>query len=367
MFRISLYILLVLLLTLQTQKHINAQTNDDGKVYKAKIVEVIESSGEVQKAKIEITEGQNKGKEVEASATNIQKSIEFNKGDEILVLETKDVQGEQIYYITDFSRTNYLYILFAIFAILSVFIAGVKGISSLIGLGASFLIIFKFILPFIDRGYEPVTITIIGSIFIVATTFYLSHGFNKKTSISVVGTIISLIITGLLALIFISKAKITGSASEELIFLQAMRPGEFNATGLLLSGIIIGTLGILDDITISQASIVQELKKANPDISGQDLFIQTMSVGKDHIASLVNTLILVYTGSFLPLLLLLNNNPQPFSQVINYEIFAEEIIRTLVASIGLILAVPITTALATLVATNFKSFWESSEEHHHYH
>ncbi len=152
--------------------------------------------------------------------------------------------------------------------------------------------------------------------------------------------------------VFVDKAMLTGFASEEAGFLQAYKPGLIKIKGLLIGGIIIGVLGVLDDITISQSAIVQQLKSANPDIKLTELYKRSMSVGKDHIASMVNTLILVYTGASLPLLLIFVDNSSPFLEIINYEIIADEIIRTLVGSIGLITAVPITTIIAVLVAKN---------------
>ena len=149
--------------------------------------------------------------------------------------------------------------------------------------------------------------------------------------------------------IFVNTAKLTGFASEEAGFLQVARQGEINIKGLLLAGIIIGVLGVLDDITVSQSAIVFQLKDANPKIKFEELYKRAMNVGQDHISSMVNTLILVYTGAALPLLLLFINNPHPFLEIINYEIIADEVVRTLIGSIGLISAVPITTFIAVLV------------------
>ena len=144
----------------------------------------------------------------------------------------------------------------------------------------------------------------------------------------------------------INGAKLTGLVAEEVGFLQSIKPGQFNFPGLLLSGMLIALLGVLDDVTVSQAAIVQQLKEANPRFSSSQLFFRAMRVGRDHIASMVNTLLLVYVGVALPLLLLFYQSPHPFSEMINYEIVSEEIVRALVGSIGLILAVPITTFLA---------------------
>lgn len=295
-----------------------------------------------------ITKGSLKGKEitVEAGDIPIVGQPKYEPGDEVLISYSQDFEGKDVFYISDYVRRRPLLFLFLIFVILALIVGGWRGGSSLLGLGISFLVIFAFILPQIYAGRDPVSIAIIGSLLIIPISFYLSHGFNRKTTTAIFGTLIALMITGILAKTFVGLAKLTGYASEEAAFLQVARPGIVNIRGLVLAGIIIGTLGVLDDITISQAAIAQQLKEANPKVKFKELFVRAMNVGQDHIASMVNTLVLVYTGAALPLLLLFIDNPHPFSEVINYEIIAEEAIRTLVGSIGLITAVPITTLLA---------------------
>ena len=276
---------------------------------------------------------------------NLQK---YQEGTRVIVSYSKDFEGNDFFYITDYVRRDSLLWLFIIFVVLVAVIARWRGMTSLLGMGASFFIIFKFILPKILAGSDPIQIAIIGSLFIIPVTFYLSHGFNKKTTVAVIGTVIALIITGVLAGIFVESAKLTGFASEEAGFLQVAKQGSVNIKGLLLAGIIIGVLGVLDDITVSQSAVVFQLKKANPKLKFEELYKRAMDVGQDHISSMVNTLVLVYTGAALPLLLLFINNPHPFSEIINYEIITDEVVRTLVGSIGLILAVPITTIIAVL-------------------
>ena len=256
-----------------------------------------------------------------------------------------------MFYISDFVRLDSLIWLFIIFIILTIYIAKCMGLMSLIGMAISFLIIFFYILPNISAGLDPIQIAITGSLFIIPITFYFSHGLNKKTTVAIVGTIIALIITGILASIFVNFAKLTGFASEEASFLEVAKPGAINMKGLLLAGIIIGVLGVLDDITISQSAIVFQLKEINNKLKFSELYSRAMNIGQDHISSMVNTLILVYTGAALPLLILFINNPRPFSEVINYEMIADEIVRTLVGSIGLILSVPITTFIASMIAS----------------
>jgi uncharacterized membrane protein len=210
-------------------------------------------------------------------------------------------------------------------------------------------VLFTFLLPRIASGTDPILAAILTAMVIIPVTYYLSHGVNRKTTAAVVGTLLSLVVTGVLALVAVNAVVITGYASEEASFLQNLMPGAINIRGLLLASIIIGLSGILDDITISQAAIVAQLRAAATGISAREVYLRAMDIGRDHIASLVNTLILVYASSALPLLLLFLYSNAPLAEVANYEIVAEEIVRTLVASIGLVLAVPLTTGIAVFM------------------
>lgn len=305
-----------------------------------------------QSLELSITKGSIRGKKIiiengKLPAANIQKYV---IGDKVMVSRS----GNN-YYISDYMRRDALIFLFLIFIGLTVYIAKWRGILSLVGMSISFAVIFMYILPNILTGSDPTQTAITASLIIIPVTFYFSHGFNLKTSIAVIGTVIALVCTGILAHYFIDAAKLTGFASEEAGFLQVAIHGAINMKGLLLAGIIIGVLGVLDDITISQSAIVFQLKQANPSLSFYELYRRAMSVGQDHISSMVNTLILVYTGAAMPLLLLFINNPRPFTEIINYELIADEIIRTLVGSVGLILSVPITTFIASYFAAKQKN------------
>lgn len=303
-----------------------------------------------QKLELVVTKGSLKDKKIVVQSGNlpIANLQKYKVGDKLVINVSENIEGNAVFYISDYVRRTSLLWLFLIFVVLAITVGKWWGLSSIMGMGFSFLIIFKYILPKLLAGADPIVTAVIGSLFIIPVTFYLSHGLNKKTSIAIVGTVISLIITGVLAGVFVEKAQLTGFASEEAGFLQIARQGEINIRGLLLAGIIIGTLGVLDDVTVSQSSIVNQLKETDKSLSFKKLYQRAMKVGQDHISSMVNTLVLVYTGAALPLLLLFVDNPHPFSEIINYEIIADEIVRTLVGSIGLILAVPITTLLAAL-------------------
>lgn len=281
------------------------------------------------------------------TSVNVQK---YKPGDLVQVQFSHNSEGNDVFYIIDYVRRNALFWLFVFFSLTVILVAGFRGAASLLGMAVSFLVIQFYILPQILAGAEPVRAAVSGTVLIIPIAFYLSHGLNKKTSAAVIATVISLIITGFLAKYFVEQSRLTGFAAEEAGFLQHLSQGKINIKNLLLAGIIIGILGVLDDITISQSAIVFQLKKTDSRLKPLELFKKAMDVGRDHISSMVNTLILVYTGASLPLLLLFINNPHPFAEIINYEIIADEIVRTLTASIGLILAVPITTIIAILMA-----------------
>ncbi len=273
---------------------------------------------------------------------------QFKKGDRIVLALSADIEGNNIFYIADYVRRPQLALLGAIFIFLVLAVGGFKGVSSLVGLGLSFTIISLVVLPLINQGKDPVLVSVFSSILMTPLLFYSAHGFGRKTTVAVISAVIALTLTGVLARAFIIGANISGLSSEEIGFLSISHQGLINPRGLVLAGIIIGALGVLDDITISQSAIVEKLKKIKPEIKRRDLFTESLSIGRDHIASMVNTLALVYVGASLPLLLLFINSAQPLSVVINYEIVAEELIRILVGSIGLILAVPVATFLAVL-------------------
>ena len=311
------------------------------------VTQILKEDENYQLLEVAIIKGEQKNEliYVKNGGYDIADYQEYKIHDKLLISYSKDLDGNDVYLIADYLRQDTLLTLFIIFIIVSIAITGVWGASSLIGMGFSFLIIFKILLPLIIKGYNPVLVAVGSSMLIIPVNFYLSHGFNKKTHVAIVGTIISLIITGFLAIIFISQSKLTGYSSEEAGFLF-FEKSEINMIGILLAGIIIGTLGVLDDVTISQSAIVFQLISLDNKLKFKELYLKAMKIGKDHISSMTNTLVLVYAGASMPLLLLFINNPRPISEVINYELIAEEIIRTLIGSIGLILAIPITTIIA---------------------
>lgn len=275
------------------------------------------------------------------TAKNFDMTVPYVPGLRVLVEQSNDA-----YQITDIVRTPVLIFLFGIFLILVIIVSGMHGVRALGGLFLSFVIIFSFVLPQIIAGGQPITVVLIASLFILFVSYYVTHGFSQKTTVALVGTFLSLVVTAILAALFGKLTHLTGYGSEEAAFLQDQFSIPLDVYNILIGGMIISTLGVLDDITIAQASIVAELKSANQKLGIGELFVRAMRVGHDHISALLNTLILVYAGSAMPLLLLFVSTKHPTATLLNYEPVAEEIVRTLVGSIGLVLAVPMTTFIA---------------------
>jgi len=312
-----------------------------------------------QIVKINILEGDYGGIpfEIEYGTRQIRNDmIQLNVGDKILVTISSLPDGTLSAHFTDFHRRNSLLLLFAIFVGASILISGWKGLRSLIGIALSLAVIIFVILPGIQQGKDPLSVSLSSAFFFVAFSLYIIYGWNMKTHAAVLGSLIALTITGVLALIFVNKTQLTGYGDENMFYISQLTQNTLNVRSLLLAGILIGTLGVLDDLVISQASAVFELYRANPTQSFGKLYKSAMNIGQDHIAATVNTLVLAYAGASLPMLLLFSFRNVDYGLAINLEFIAEEIVRTLVGSLGLFAAVPITTALSALIALKYRSF-----------
>lgn len=318
-------------------------------IIEAKQVTLLDKQQTYQKLKLEITSGDHKGQTVEYENGVLPQaqSVTYKMGDQLILgASYSSDQSEPYYYIVDRVRRPALLSLVVLFVVVVTLVARKRAFGALMGLVVSFGIIFKFVLPELLKGGDPIGVSLFAAVLMIPITFYISHGFSKKTHIAIISTFLTLIVTSLLAGYFSDQSRLTGYVSEEAVFLQSMGSSTFNIYGLLIAGMILGVLGVLDDVTVSQAALVQELKTANPKLSKGQLFKQAMNVGTDHIASMVNTLVLVYVGAAMPLLMLFVNSSKPFAELVNYEMVGEEVVRSLVGSIGLVLAVPITTFLA---------------------
>lgn len=274
----------------------------------------------------------------------------FTDGENVVL--TYDQRGDPgfQYSFADRQRRPALMILMLVFAAAVILLGRFRGVAALLGLGASVAVLVAFILPALLQGESPVLVAIVGASAIAFIALYLAHGFRTMTTVALLGTLGALGLTIALAALFTDLANFSGLATEEALLLR-IGDGGFDFTGLLLAGMVIGALGALDDVTVTQASAVSELHATNPDLNRYQLYKAGLRIGRDHIASTVNTLALAYAGAALPLLILLVVSEQSLGTVANSEVIAIEIVTTLVGSIGLVAAVPITTWLATEVVS----------------
>lgn len=305
-------------------------------------------SGERAVIVVEVEEGPDAGEVIELDQ-HLDGFPPISPGDRVQLSPAGTPEGERQYFISDFQRLPVLGVLLAIFVAAVLVIGRWHGLRSLLGLGLAMAVVVQFVVPAILAGHNPPVVALVGAVAIMIATLYLTHGLNEMTTSAAVGTSLALLVTVGLGMGFISLGKITGFASEQAVFAQFAVEG-LDLRGLVLAGLIIAALGVLDDVTISQSSTVFALHDTDRRLSWSVLFTRAMKVGRDHIAAVVNTLFLVYAGASLALLVLFSTGGLPMSEILNSEIIAEEFIKIIVGSLGLIAAVPITTALAALVA-----------------
>ncbi|HUP72176.1 MAG TPA: YibE/F family protein [Acidimicrobiales bacterium] len=255
--------------------------------------------------------------------------------------------ANDVYFYTDRDRRNTLFILGALFAAVVIALGRWRGVTALIALGASVAVLLQFIVPSVLDGHSPLLVAIVGSSAVAFIALYMSTGFNTMTTVALLGTLATLALIAILGWAFIAASKFTG-LSEEASYLRIVTD-VVDVRGLLLGGVVIGALGALDDMTVTQASAVWELRRANPALTRRDLYRSALRIGRDHVGATVNTLLLAYAGASLPLMLLFVLSDQSLGTVANSEVVAVEIVRTLVGSIGLVAAVPATTLLASWV------------------
>ena len=303
-----------------------------------------------QKMQLQILDGSDAGKTITfmyGDTTTITQSQEVSAGQTVVLLKSQTRQAS-LYQIVDTYRLTQLYPIAILFLIVVVLISRLKGLGAVVGLGISLFVIIGFIVPQILSGQDPLLASIVGSLIIMVATMYLAHGFSQKTNIALISTSLALVLTGVLSYIAVHLTNLTGLGSEDVTSLQFGTTSTINFQGLLLGGIIIGSLGVLEDITTGLAASIQELSQANHKLKFRELIGSGLRIGSEHIAALVNTLVLAYAGVALPLFLfiVINPNHQPLWFVINSELIMEEIVRTLAGGIGLIMAVPLTAVFA---------------------
>lgn len=297
--------------------------------------------------------------------------MELKQGERVVVqIVTKD-DGSLQYVINEPYRLPSMLWLTVAFVALSVLLGGWTGILSVAGLGVSILVLLAFVVPRIVAGGDPLSTCLLGCALIACLSLYIAHGFKRRTSVALLATVVTLVLSVVVADIFVHLASLFGMGSEESLYMQMGSLQDVDLRGLLLGGMLLGALGVLDDITTAQCAVVDEVSKANPSLSPAQLREAGASVGREHIASLINTLALAYAGASLPLLLLLDTSSDlPLWATLNSEFLAEEIIRTLVGSMALLLAVPISTYLASMLlraAPGSKPEPSHGHSHGHHH
>jgi uncharacterized membrane protein len=308
------------------------------------------SAGTCQHFTARITEGRSRGTKVDIEAGGSGGSPVVSVGAKILLGSSSGDTGGPQYYFADFQRDIPIGLLFLLFAGAAVVFGRWSGVRALAALVASLLALVLFVIPAVLHGHSPIAVAVVGSALIMLVVLYLTGGFNTQTTVAVLGTMLSLALIGALAWVFVTASHFTGLADEEAVFLQAAG-GRINLQGLLLGGIMIGSLGVLDDMTVTQVSAVWELRRASDRYDARTLYRAAERIGRDHIASTINTLVLAYAGASLPLLIFFTQSNMHLRQILTSEVIAVEVVRTLVGSIGLIVSVPITTALAAFVVT----------------
>ncbi|MGW2896768.1 YibE/F family protein [Streptomyces sp. NPDC001212] len=308
-----------------------------------------QQSGNCKKATIRVDGGKDKGRTF-TEIVQPDQSRQLHQGEKVVVAYEPSAPKDLQYSVTDVDRRFPMALLAGLFALAVVVVGRMRGVMALVALAISFLVLNLFILPAILQGSNPLVVAVVGASAIMLIALYMCHGLSARTSVAVLGTLISLMLIGFLGSLFIGWAALTGNTDDSTGLIHGLYPS-IDMSGLLLAGVIIGSLGVLDDVTVTQTSAVWELHEANPAMGWRGLYRAGIRIGRDHIASVVNTLVLAYAGAALPLLLLFSIAQSSVTTVATSELVAEEIVRTLVGSIGLVASVPVTTALAALVVS----------------
>jgi uncharacterized membrane protein len=311
----------------------------------------ISASTTVQTLQVKILNGVEAGKTISVD----NDYVALSTGDVFyLVHDVNASDGTDIYSVSDPYRLSWLWGLAALFIIMVLVFGGKQGARGLVALLLSFLFIIYLLFPAILHGFSPVWISMGVAALIIILGSYITHGFNRVTTAAVIGMVSTIIVTGLLALWAIHGAKLTGFANDEAVYLNMNTNGMIDFAGLLLGGILIGALGVLYDAAIGQAVAVDELRAVGPHLPRAVIFKRALRIGREHVGALVNTLAIAYVGASLPLLLLFYQSGADVALTLNKEVFATEIVRILIGSIGLVMAVPLTTFIASVMLVGRK-------------
>lgn len=315
----------------------------------------------VQTIRVRLLSGSEAGSVVEME----NDLTELEVGEKIYVNHLTFIDGTELYSVRGIDRKGGIFLLLALFAGAVIAFGGKQGARSLLSLAGSFLLIAFVLLPLFLKGYSPLLVgTVVGSL-ILGAAIAATHGLNMRSLIAWSGASVSIVVTALAAIFGADLLHLSGFFSDEAVFLNLNTEGALDFRGLLLGGIIIGVLGVLDDIAVTQVAVVAELKATAKALTRRELYERGLRVGREHVSALVNTIVLAYAGVALPLLLLFSQSGSSLIEMLNNEIFATELVRTIAGSIGLIATVPVTTALAAFFAERLGT--EGGAHHHHHH
>lgn len=339
---------------------------------KARVISVIdrgehqipgtEVTSESQFLSAEVLTGAQKGEVV--SFTN--DFVQLQEGDQFYLRHlVSPTDGTEFYSVADPYRLHVLIILTVVFVGLVFLFGGIQGIRGLLSLVGSLLLIFYVLLPGISSGLSPVFVAIGVASLIIIVGSYITHGFTRTTTAAVLGMIGTVVVTGLAAWFVVDVAALTGYGSDESVYLRFQSDGTIDLIGVLLGGILIGLLGVLYDSAIGQAVAVEELLRIGGNVSKREVYMRALRIGREHIGALVNTLAIAYVGASLPLFLLLQYSSASAGYIINGEVFATEIVRILIGSIGLVLAVPVTTLIAVYLIRPTENPRDTMQAHSH--
>jgi uncharacterized membrane protein len=297
---------------------------------------------------VELSQGDGGGT-VEAGLPYGENTPDVNVGDRVVLSYAKDAPPGQQYVWADFDRTRPMLALILVFVLAVVFLSRWEGVGSLFSLGVSLVVLYVFVLPALSHGESPLLVAVTAASFIMIVALFATHGISAMTSAAVIGTLLALALTAGLGVVFTGVMHFTGLGDETNRILVGVLP-DVQFDGLLLAGLIIGSLGVLDDVTVTQAAAVWELAAGNRQTTRPALFAAAMRIGRSHVSATVNTLVLAYAGASLPVLLTFSAINDNGFKVGLTDSVSQEIVRSLVGSLGIIAAVPITTAVAVAIA-----------------
>ena len=366
LFMLILISALILLLVPKLDAFLSRSRGDGPRIglgddmYKAEVFETLEEgtvalggrTQSYQVLRVEVLEGPHKGliTEIDYGKRQIRpEGLTLEAGDQLLVNITQAPDGSVNAYFIDFVRTKPLLWLLLAFALFSVLVGGRQGARGLLGLFLSLVVILVYIIPGILDGKDPTVVTLIGGFLLLGITLYLIYGWVLKTHAAVLALLFTLVFTGLMINFFVDLTRLTGFGDEDILFVIQQVDISINLRGLVLAGMLIGAMGALDDLVITQVSVVFELHAADPGLGLRSLYQHAMIVGQDHVSAMINTLFMAYAGAALPTLLLFSLSGQAFVELINLEFVAEEVVRIMAGSLGLIAAAPISTGIASLL------------------